>query len=390
MTMHMHKSPSVMLLIDTSRVYGLGIFRGVTKYARLHGPWTFHNSLSFFGKTMAGLPRFDSLGLDGLILFTEDRKILARALKSGLPLVMRGIKGPVPGVPNIISDNQEAGARAADHLLSLGLNHLAFCGYFGVSWSKERELGFCREALSRGHTPGVYRQPRALEKRRWHQEKMLIMEWLRALPKPTGLLCTNDDRGQQVIEACRSVGLRIPEDCAVIGVDNDEILCEQSNPPLSSVARNFEEAGYHAAELLEQAMAGQDVSDRTVIIHPTDIMARQSTDILAINDPDVARAVRFIRQASHSPLTVENVLETVVVSRGHLDRRFLQILGHPIHHEITRARIERITRLLLETNRSVTQIACHLGFNGPDRISRYFQRHQGMSPTEYRHRHGRI
>ncbi len=103
----------------------------------------------------------------------------------------------------------------------------------------------------------------------------------------------------------------------------------------------------------------------------------------------MARAVRFIRQTSHSPLTVENVLETVATSRGHLDRRFLQMLGHPIHQEITRARIERITRLLLETNRSVTQIAFDLGFNGPDRISRYFQRHQGMSPREYRRRYGR-
>jgi len=385
----MYKIPSVMLLIDTSRVYGHGIFRGVTKYARLHGPWTFHNTLSFLGKTTTGLPRFDSLGIDGLILFTEDSKTLARALKSGLPLVMRGFKGPVPGVPNIISDNQETGVRAADYLLSLGLSHLGFCDYFGVFWSKERELGFCQEAISRGHTPGIYRQPRAREKRQWHQEKPLLVNWLAALPKPIGILCANDDRAQQVIEACGSAGLRVPDDCAVIGVDNDEIVCEQCNPPLSSVARNFEEAGYQAAELLAQAMAGQDVSDRTVIIRPTDVMARQSTDILAIEDPEVARAVRFIRQASLSPLTVENVLETVSVSRGHLDRRFVQVLGHPIHQEITRARIERICRLLLETNRSVTQIAFDLGFNGPDRISRYFQRHHGVSPRDYRKRHGR-
>jgi LacI family transcriptional regulator len=378
-----------MLLIDTSRVYGHGIFRGVTKYARLHGPWTFHNTLSFLGKTMTGLPRFDSLGINSLILFTEDRKILARAFKSGLPLVMRGPKGPVPGVPNIISDNQGAGAAAADYLFSLGLRQLGFCGYFGVIWSKERERGFCQEALSRGYPPSVYHQPRAREKRQWYQEKPLLIDWLTALPKPIGILCANDDRGQQVIEACHSAGLRVPEDCAVIGVDNDEILCEQCPPPLSSVARDFEEAGYQAAELLAQAMVGQDVSDRTVIMRPTEIIARQSTDILAIDDPEVAQAVRFIRQASHSPLTVENVLETVAVSRGHLDRRFVQILGHPVHQEITRARIERITRLLLETNRTVTQIAFDLGFNGPDRISRYFQRHQGMSPRDYRQRHGR-
>ena len=389
--MAMQKNPSVMLLIDTSRVFGHGIFRGVTKYARLHGPWRFHNTLPFFGKIMTGPPRFDSLGLDGLILFTEteDRKLLDRALKSGLPLVARGPRGPAPGVANIISDNQAAGARAADYLLSLGLSHLGFCGYFGVFWSKERELGFCQEALSRGHTPEVYRQPRTRQKRQWHQEKPLLMDWLTALPKPAGILCANDDRGQQVLEACGSAALRVPDDVAVIGVDNDEILCEQCSPPLSSITRNFEEAGYQVAELLAQAMAGQDISDRTVVIRPTEIMARQSTDILAIDDPEVAQAVRFIRQASHSPLTVESVVETVGVSRGHLDRRFLQVLGHPIHREITRARIERISRLLLETNRSVTQIAFDLGFNGPDRISRYFQRHQGMSPREYRRRHGR-
>ncbi len=378
-----------MLLIDTSRVYGLGVFRGVTKYARLHGPWTFHNTLSFFGKTMATLPRVDSRDLDGLILFTQDRKILAQAIKSGVPLVARGPKGPVPGVPNIMSDNQETGARAADYLLSLGLSHLGFCGYFGIFWSRERELGFCQKALSRGHPPSVYRQPRALATRQWHQEKPRVMDWLTALPKPAGILCANDDRGQQVIEACGSAGLRVPDDVAVIGVDNDEILCEQCNPPLSSVERSFEEAGYQAAEVLAQAMTGQDVSDRTVVIRPTEIMARQSTDILAIDDPEVAQAVRFIRQTSLAPLTVENVVETVAVSRGHLDRRFQQMLGHSIHQEITRARVERITRLLLETHRSVTQIASDLGFNGPDRISRYFQRHQGMSPREYRRRHGR-
>ena len=128
----MDMNPSVMLLIDTSRVIGREIFRGVTKYSRLHGPWTFYNTLPFFNKSMTVLPRFKSLDIDGLIVFTHDRRMLERALKSGIPLVARGLKGPVPGVPNIISDNEEIGARAADYLLSLGLKHLAFCGYYGV------------------------------------------------------------------------------------------------------------------------------------------------------------------------------------------------------------------------------------------------------------------
>ena len=202
-------------------------------------------------------------------------------------------------------------------------------------------------------------------------------------------MCANDDRGLQVIEACRSTECRIPDEVAVIGVDNDEIICEQSTPPLSSIVRNYEEVGYQAAELLEQAMTGRDVTDRTVIIRSTGIIARQSTDILAIDDPEVAEAVRFIREATRAPLNVGDVLETVAVSRGHLDRKFIRVLGHPIHQEITRARIERVIRLLEETNRSVTQIAFDLGFNGPDRLSRYFHRHRGMSPTQYRRRYAR-
>lgn len=201
-------------------------------------------------------------------------------------------------------------------------------------------------------------------------------------------MTANDDRGQQVIDACRTAGICVPDEAAVIGVDNDEIICEQANPPLSSVVRNYEEAGYEAAELLHRWISGENVKDKNVVIHSTQVTSRQSTNVLAIEDPEVAEAIRFIRQVAARPLAVQDVLETFAISRRRLDQKFCRIVGHPIHREITLARIERIARLLLETNRSVTQIAYDLGFHGPDHIGRYFRRHKGISPTDYRRRYG--
>ncbi|OHB75838.1 MAG: hypothetical protein A2Z25_20865 [Planctomycetes bacterium RBG_16_55_9] len=215
-----------------------------------------------------------------------------------------------------------------------------------------------------------------------------MVEWLKSLPKPIGIMAANDDRGQEVIEACRMVGIHVPDEVAVIGVDNDEIICEQANPPLSSIVRNYEEAGYEAARLLHRWIAGENVKDKNVVIRSTQVISRQSTNVLAIEDPEVAEAVRFIRQVAARPLAVQDVLETVAISRRRLDQKFCRIVGHPIHREITLSRIERIARLLLETNRSVTQIADDLGFHGPDHMGRYFRRHKGICPTDYRHRYG--
>jgi LacI family transcriptional regulator len=384
----MGRNPTVMLLIDTSRVFGREVFRGVTRYSHLHGPWILHNTLPFFGKSARNLPRLDGVGVDGLIVMTPDKRITELAVKTGLPIIVKGVKGPVPGVPNFISDNTGAGQMAAQHLLSLGLRHLAYCGYHGVSWSREREEGFVQKVADEGCKPLVYQQPRSHRKREWANERQILAEWLRSLPKPVGIMTANDDRGQEVIEVCRTVGIHVPAEAAVIGVDNDEIICEQANPPLSSIVRNYEEIGYEAAELLRRSMAGEDISDKTVVIHPTRVVSRQSTDVLAIEDPEVAEAIRFIRQTAARPIAVQDVLETVAISRRRLDQKFCRIVGHPIHREITLARIERIAQLLLETNLSVTQVAYDLGFHGPDHVGRYFRRHKGISPTDYRRRYG--
>lgn len=384
----MRRNPTVVLFIDTSRVFGREIFRGVTKYSHLHGPWILHNNLPFFGKSARNLPRLDTFDADGLVVMIPDKKIIEQAVGTGLPIVVKGLKGPIPGVPNFISDNVETGRKAAQHLLSLGLRHLAYCGYHGVSWSKEREEGFMQSIVEQSYEPDVYQQPRSRQEREWRNEREILVEWLKSLPKPVGIMAANDDRGQEVIEACRMASIRVPNEAAVIGVDNDEIICEQANPPLSSIVRNYEEAGYEAAELIHRWISGENVTDENVVIRSTQVVSRQSTDVLAIEDPEVAEAVHFIRRAAARPLAVQDVLEVVAISRRRLDQKFCRVVGHPIQREITLSRIERITRLLLETNRSVTQIAYDLGFHGPDHMGRYFRRHKGICPTDYRRRYG--
>lgn len=376
-----------MLLIDTSRVFGREVFRGITRYARLHGPWNLHHTLPFFGKSANDLRRLDSLNVDGFIVMTPNQKTIDQAMAKAIPIVVKGLKGPLAGVPNFISDNAGTGQTAAQHLLSLGLRQLAYCGYHDVPWSEEREEGFSKKAADQGCECFIYRQPRSHQKRQWGNEQEIMAEWLKSLPKPVGIMAANDDRGQEVIESCRIAGIQVPDEAAVIGVDNDDIICEQANPPLSSIGRSHQEAGYEAAELLHRWLAGEDVRDRNVVIRSTKVISRQSTDVLAVEDPDVVEAIRFIRRAAGRPLGVQDVLEMVAISRRRLDQKFCRILGHSVHQEITLARIDRIVRLLLETNRSVTQIAYDLGFHSPDHVGRYFRRHKDLSPSEYRQRY---
>ncbi|MEJ2701221.1 MAG: substrate-binding domain-containing protein [Sedimentisphaerales bacterium] len=167
-----------------------------------------------------------------------------------------------------VGDNSFTIQLTAQRLLSLGLRHLAYCGYRGVSWSKEREGGFVRKVVDEACQPLLYQQPRSHQKREWANERRILAEWLKSLSKPVGIMAANDDRGQEVIEVCRTVGIQVPAEAAEIGVDKDEIICEQANPPLSSLVRNYEEIGYEAAELLCRSRARENVNDRTVVIHP--------------------------------------------------------------------------------------------------------------------------
>ena len=382
--------PKVILLIDTARSYGRGLLEGIAKYSNLHGPWMFSWKAPFYRESSSReltLPRLQDLNADGIIM--REQKKTREVLALGLPTIISPYKNQFPGLPNIITDDVTMGKMAAEHLLNRGFQHFAYCGFEDMFGVRSRGESFRRCVAKAGFKVSVYKEPKSRIKRLWTNEQNVMAEWLKSLPKPVGLMACNDDRARDVTEVCKIAGLHVPEEVAVIGVDNDELVCNLSSPPLSSIVLNFERAGYEAAELLDKLMAGKKRLSKSIMVSPTHTITRQSTDILAIEDIEVAGAIRYIRQNANMAIQVDDVVNVVTVSRRGLERRFRKVLNRSVLDEIRRVRIELVAKMLVETNFSVSQIALKLGYSGAENIARYFRQEKGISPVVYREKYGR-
>lgn len=383
----MAKVRKVILSIETSRAWGRNLLRGVARYSRLHSPWGLYRIPEFYlfpriqksKKELSLLKKWDATGV-----ITRDYEDSRELTEMGIPTVLVRDDDVDYHVPKVVSDFESTGKMAAEHLLERGFQHFAFCGYGDMYWSTARLDSFRRRIATAGFEIHVYERPWKKVARLWGTEPNEIGNWLKSLPKPVGMMTCSDDRSLHVVEACKIAKLHVPEEVAVVGVDNDEILCDLSNPPLSSVALNIEKAGYEAAELLDRMMAGEDVGQPLIFVRPTHVVTRQSTDILAINDTEVAGAVRFIRQHAKELIQVRDVVEVTSVSRRSLEQRFRQVLHRSVLDEIRRVHVEQVARMLVETNLSISQIAMALGYSGIHNIARYFKRQKNMSPVAYR------
>jgi len=387
----MPKVCRVILLIETSRACGRGMLLGISKYSRLYGPWTFYRIPLFYRELHRKKETISDLkdwSPDGIIMgdtFYPTKVQKGREIiKMGLPTIAIANEPKIPGVVNIIASNDKIGQMAAEHLLDRGFRHHAYCGFDDIFWSVERSKSFGSRIAKAGFKTHFYKQAKFRGKHLWKNEQLLMADWLKSLPKPLGLMACNDDGGQQVIDACKIAGLKVPDEVAIIAVDNDELVCGLTDPPLSSINLNFERAGYESAELLDKLMAGEKMSGQSILVPATHIVTRRSTDILAIEDPDVAKALSFIREHARESIQVADVADMVALSRRSLERRFRKILGRSVHDEIGRTRIDQVLRMLLETNLTVSQIALRLGYPGVDHIARDFRRVKGVSPAAYR------
>ncbi|MCP4590689.1 MAG: substrate-binding domain-containing protein, partial [bacterium] len=218
----------------------------------------------------------------------------------------------------------------------------------------------------------------------WTLEQNEIAKWLGSLAKPVGVMACNDDRGLQVLDACHRAGLMVPDEVAVVGVDNDDYLCKLSVPQLTSVDLAPDRMGYEAAKLLDRMMAGGEMSSPQISLPPRGVVTRQSTDVLATEDQVVIRAVRFIRERACDRIQVADVLEHVRVSRSRLEPSLKELLGRTIHQEILRVQIEQVKELLLVTDLPIKQIANRCGFTESQYLSRAFRRATGYTPGRYR------
>ena len=383
------KIPRIVLLVEHSRAFGRGILYGIAKYSRLHGPWVFYRHPPYYmglwraGKTLSWLKKIvHKFDADGVIMLAVGNT--EAVLELDLPVIVLDVNEPIPALANITGSNIQIGKIAAEYMLNHGFRYFAYCGFDDMLWSRQRGEGFCDRVKEAGFETSLYVQPKSKSNRSWEKEQSFVVEWLRLLPKPVALMVCNDDRGQYVMEACKIAGLHVPEELAIIGVDNDELICDLTDPPLSSVSLDTERAGYEAAELMEKLIAGEKMTGKLITAGPTHIVTRESTDVLAIEDHEVAEAVRFIRQNAKRSFQVNDVAQAAALSRRVLEKRFRAILNRSVHQEIRRVRINLLTELLTQTDMSIVEIAAEMSFPGPEHIARYFRKVKGVSLKDYR------
>lgn len=379
------RTPRVLLLIESSRSSGRGLLRGIADYARLHGPWEFYWEPGGLEKAW---PKIRDLAVTGIILRDVER--LQEVLAYGVPAVVVGHRRrEVPGQANVITDSDGIAQLAASHLIGCGVRHFAYCGIEGLPWSTLRGDAFARHVAAAGGIVHAYSRPSSKPAAEWETERRYLAEWLRSMPKPLGLMACNDDRGEQVIEACKLAALPVPDAVAILGADNDELVCDLCDPPMSSVAINFERAGYEAAEVLDRLMRGEALADDKILVHATHVVTRRSTDILAVDDPRLAAALRHLRDHVHQLVSVPDLARAAGLSRRVLEKRFQRVLRRSALQEIRRVRIAHICQMLAETSEPVARIALAFGYSGPEHLARYFRREMQMTPLAYRQRHGR-
>jgi LacI family transcriptional regulator len=384
--MLMKKIPKVILLTETTHAYGRGLLRGIAKYSKLHGPWSFYRETPFYGhfkQTKYRVCEFTKINADGMIVREPTPDQIEQFMKLKIPLII----SPNlihPKIPTVLTNAEKIGQLAAEHLLGRGFKNFAYCGFEEMEWSKNRYACFAQNIGQRNYKVDTFFAAvrKMINPNKKDQAK--LAHWLGSLPKPVGLMACNDDMGRIILDVCKSSGFSVPEQIAVVGVDDDELICELTDPPLSSIALHSEKAGYEAAELLDRLMRGEKMNGQIILQDPSHVVTRQSSDVIAVSDQDVAQALVYIREHYKKPITIDDVANKVNLSRRHLYKKFMETLGRSVHKEIKNMRMNHICRLLTESDLSIYQITLSLGFTGIEHIARYFQNEKGLSPQEYR------
>jgi LacI family transcriptional regulator len=378
----------VALIYDATHAHDLKVMTGVAEYLHESGNYNVYIERNTLKDQR--LPSLRSWDGDGIIA-NFDHPTVARAVTySRLPAVAFGgghgwyVRGS--SIPYFSTNHTMVASMAADHLLTRRLRHFGYCGYVRDAingWSEEREKAFVQYLRKQGFPCHVYR-PHHKTVQRWTSLQRALGKWLTYLPKPVGVMAADDDRAHHVLEACRTVGLRVPEDVAVIGVNNDELLCKLTSPSLSSVEKGAKQMGYEAAALLERLMRGKKLRQRRFVFNPMGIVTRQSTDILAVDDPIVAKAMRFIFGHAVEGIKVPNVVAEVAISRTGLETRFIKSMGRTLHTAIRQVQLDRARLLILSTNLPLKQITAKAGFRSPQHMATLFRKVFHQSPGSYR------
>jgi LacI family transcriptional regulator len=365
--------------------YYRGVLRGINAYAAQARNWVFGMAAQTSDLPLM-LQTWRPAGVLAFTYINEEPKKLATL---GIPVVsFANIDSTLP-LPMVGVDDVAVGRMAAEHLLDRGFRHFAFVGCPLFDYSNQRQSGFDQVLKEAAFPCQLFHDPtppNAASVWAWMPDPT-IQQWLMALPRPIGIFAANDAIGLRVSELCRQLGLRIPEDIALLGVDDDDLFCALAHPQLSSIKTPLERIGYEAARLLDGLVNGnaaEKPGGQPILLPPVGVVTRRSTDILAIDDADLAAAIRLIQDNAHRPVGIRQLMRQVPLSRRSLERKFQAALRRSPLEELIRVRLQRAKDLLSGTDLPIWAVAEQSGFGAHKRLSMMFHKKVGLTPRAYR------
>lgn len=387
--MHFEHRPKIALLVETSRSYGRDLLRGVALFARTRTNWSLlHQEMTID----AALPDWMTESAISGTIARVDTHTIDSLSRLHVPIVDVRCRRQFPGVPQVETDDCAVAKLAFDHLWDRGFRRFAFCGFQYAHYSEARLKFFKEFVAAAGGSLSIYESPGQKDTALTSIEQSGLVDsqamtkWLSSLEYPTGLFVCNDIRGQQVLNVCRSLSIAVPDDIGIIGVDDDDAICPLTDPPLSSVKPNAEQVGYRAAEILFEVINGQLPPTTTEFVAPLKVVQRLSTEVNAVEDREVARVCRFIREHACAGINVNDVAEFTTLSRRQLERRFRTEFDRTPHEEITAVQVARVQQLLRETEMTLEQMTPLAGYAHKESLSAVFKRETKETPGEYRSR----
>jgi LacI family transcriptional regulator len=373
----------IALLIDKAGSYDRGLIKGIIRYAGLSSLWDFFLEAPPFTINGDIKDRLNKLKLwrpDCIIMnesfFTPD------LISLGIPVLVTPSKRLIPDVINIVADDEKIGELGARYFIDKGYKNLAFYGTDQIFWSRIRKESFRKTVNSNNLN---YFQFESLLNEKWQNNISHLADWMTDLPVPTAIMACNDDFGIHIIEAANKMGIKIPDQIAILGVDNDEFICDLYDPPMSSIDQEPENVGFLVAQIVKAIIKDGIKADNRIIGKNFRIVTRRSTDIFAIEDDQLVKALNYIKEnAVKRSVSVAEVVAATSLSRRLLEMRFRKLLNRSILQEIKRIRIETIVHSLITTREHISKIAYTLGFNSLSSFSNYFKKEKQISPGEFR------
>ncbi len=379
----MSRIQRIALLMSQDSGFHRQVLLGIRDYANTKTHWQFHGAPPV-KEILRPLAEWNP---HGIIAHLSGLSFANELLKLGKPLVDTAFMLEGLGVPAVDVDHTAVGRLAGEYFLSRGYRRFGYFGSRSVCYSRIREESFRLTVENAGFELSVCHAeylPQLSLKASWKSVNRQVRQWLKSLARPAAILADHDAAAHDLADMCELLGLRVPEEVAILGVDNDELECQLAYPPLSSIALPAERIGFEAAKLLDRMMAGKAAPAEPVCLPPVRVVTRHSTSLSAVEDPLILAALEYIREHLADPIRVQAMAESLVVRRRHLEEKFRTVLKRSILAEIYRARIEKAKELLSQGNLQMSQVARQSGFSAAQRLATVFRRLAGMSPREYR------